>query len=121
MSKSELMGRLLKSKRAKNKLGSTVNHDSLSRHVAQAEPLVFIVIFFATGTLLMLGYKSFKLPVLGYAVRAFLALCELHRKLELESSKNGKLSDSFQICEFSPDRYDEVIIGSGPGGAIAGS
>ena len=119
MTKSKTFFILAKSKRFNKISGGNINQDSLTLHIERAEFLVFLGMHLAILIFIMFGEKSSKLPVIGAAMRAFLALCELHRNKDEDFSTNIRGELLVGPCGFVPEKYDEIIVGSGPGGAIA--
>jgi len=109
----------VKGKRFNKISGRNVNHESLILHIEKADFMVFLGMHLAFLILMVFGKESSRLPVIGEAVRAFLALCELHRKKEENPISNLSRNLIVEPCTFVPEEYDEIIVGSGPGGAIA--
>jgi len=92
---------------------------NFQEHIQKADLVVKLGLRFAIFIYSIFGTKSSKFPYVGQAVRAFLALVDLHNSPLVKSTHRAGNKTRVDSCSFKESNFDEIIIGSGPGGSVA--
>jgi hypothetical protein len=94
---------------------SSVNSENLKLHLQSAPLAVRIGFLLGMLTKIICGEHEKLKSLFGFALKPIEALLALHEK-----SENWSHIDSGQSCDIAANlNYDEIVVGSGPGGAIA--
>jgi hypothetical protein len=82
----------------------------------KAQLHIKIALIFSGITYGLLGSNSYKIPIINKAVYAFMALVKMHSS---SLFKQEKSYEGENLCRFIDVSFDEIIIGSGPGGSVS--
>ena len=93
---------------------SSDKRNQIRTHFSQADPLIRLGLAVSLLCYAVLGKYSLQIPVMNRGIRALYSLLNMHNRTDYSQPVIEKTNCS---TEFS--FFDEIVIGSGPGGSIA--
>ncbi len=104
----------------KTKLNVAYERNLFSRHILETPSPVRFGLVIASAIYAFIGQRSIKIPILKKLTIPFHALVEMYSMQKEDTSTiEGALYEN--KCLSDDIIYDEIVIGSGPGGALAAS
>ncbi len=104
----------------KGRIRTRNERELFSKQVALTPYPIRFGLLIASVMYIFIGPKSINIPVLKKIIIPFNALVEMY-SIPIENSILTKNEDHRNLCSTDEIIYDEIVIGSGPGGAFAAS